>query len=132
MKFTIVKTLILISTVSAYGQTEIEFKPKKNALKKFKYLTSPTSSADNNNAPYELYVRPFITDDARVVGDKLAQLETWLRFDKEAGQHWIMGAYGPNKKLELAVGGVYGYQNDHDSKKIIFVRFTTFTSKIFI
>ena len=66
----------------------------------------------------EPFVRPFITDDARVVGGKLAQLETWLRIDKEAGQHWIMGAYGPNKNLELTVGGVYGYQKNHASKDV--------------
>lgn len=35
----------------------------------------------------------------------------------EAGEHWLLGAYGPNKKLEITVGGVYGYQNEHNSKK---------------
>jgi hypothetical protein len=55
-------------------------------------------------------VRPFITDDARVVGDRLAQIESWVRFDKESGQHWILGAYGPTENLELTIGGVYGYQ----------------------
>ncbi|MCX8080248.1 MAG: hypothetical protein N3F09_03315 [Bacteroidia bacterium] len=54
-------------------------------------------------------VRPFITDDARVVGDKLFQIESWVRFDKESGQHWILGAYGPNANLELTFGGVHGY-----------------------
>lgn len=54
-------------------------------------------------------VRPFITDDARVVGGRLAQLETWLRFDRESGQHWLMAAYGPTDKLEISLGGLYGY-----------------------
>lgn len=54
-------------------------------------------------------VRPFITDDARVVGGRLAQLETWLRFDKESGQHWLLAAYGPTDKLEISLGGLYGY-----------------------
>jgi hypothetical protein len=31
-------------------------------------------------------VRPFITDDARVVGNRLAQLESWYRQDKETIQ----------------------------------------------
>ena len=63
------------------------------------------------------YVRPFITDDARVVGEKYAQMETWVRFDKESGQHWVLGAYGPNKKLELTFGGVYGYEINHQHQK---------------
>lgn len=67
--------------------------------------------------PFEILVRPFITDDARTVGKKLAQLETWIRIDKESGQHWILGAYGPSKMVEFTAGGVYGYQVEHDSKK---------------
>lgn len=53
-------------------------------------------------------VRPFITDDARVVGIRLGQYETWLRFDQHAWQHWNMVAYGPSKRLELALGFVHG------------------------
>ena len=55
-------------------------------------------------------VRPFITDDAAVVGERLLQLETWLIFDKFSGQHWMMWAYGPHKQLEMAVGAVFGYE----------------------
>jgi hypothetical protein len=44
-------------------------------------------SLDGKTSTDQFGVRPFITDDARVVGDHLAQLETWLRLDKEAGQH---------------------------------------------
>ncbi len=54
-------------------------------------------------------VRPFITDDARVVGFRLAQWETWLRFDRYSGQHWHMLAYGLRKELELTAGAVWGY-----------------------
>jgi hypothetical protein len=68
-------------------------------------------------SPQRNYVRPFITDDARVVGRKYAQVETWVRFDKESGQHWILGAYGPNKKLELTIGGVYGYEVTEQHQK---------------
>lgn len=82
-------------------------------------LSTATTFSPNNalTSKRKKFVRPFITDDARVVGKQLAQVESWLRFDKEAGQHWILGAYGPNKKLEITAGGVYGYQVDHQSKK---------------
>lgn len=65
---------------------------------------------------FQLYVayavRPFITDDARVVGYRLFQWESWLRFDREAGQYWHMFAYGPHKKIELTAGAVLGYHNN--------------------
>lgn len=61
-------------------------------------------------APADVKVRPFITDDARVVGARLAQLETWLRTDREAAQQWLLMAYGPTKNLELTVGGVVGLE----------------------
>lgn len=54
-------------------------------------------------------VRPFITDDARVVGFRLAQWESWLRLDAHAQQQWHMFAYGPNRKLELTGGMVMGF-----------------------
>ena len=54
-------------------------------------------------------VRPFITDDAAVVGRRLAQLETRLMFDRFGGGHWAMLAYGPHERVEVAVGGVWGY-----------------------
>jgi len=55
-------------------------------------------------------VRPFITDDARVVGYRLFQYETWLRFDKESWQHWTMLAYGPTNKWEISLGFVHGFE----------------------
>lgn len=60
-------------------------------------------------------VRPFITDDSRVVGRRLAQYEGWLRFDKEGGQLWNMAAFGPTNYLELSLGGVLGYQNTNQN-----------------
>jgi hypothetical protein len=53
-------------------------------------------------------VRPFITDDARVVGFKLFQWEGWLRSDPEGFQSWHMFAYGPHKRIELTLGGAFG------------------------
>lgn len=54
-------------------------------------------------------VRPFITDDARVVGGRLAQLETWYRQDRETIQQWFLTAYGLNDWVELTIGGVAGF-----------------------
>lgn len=64
----------------------------------------------------EPQVRPFITDDARVVGKRLAQMEAWFRLDKEAGQQWVMAAYGPSEQLEISLGGVFGYENHGNGK----------------
>jgi hypothetical protein len=62
-------------------------------------------------------VRPFITDDARVVGRKLAQIETWFRLDKESAQQWLMLAYGPTSKLEISIGGVAGAETESDGER---------------
>lgn len=115
MKFTILSVVLILATGQISAQTDLAI----NLTKKQdgQSLSLKPNSLDNITSTNEVLVRPFITDDARVVGERLAQLETWVRFDKEAGQHWLLGAYGPNKKLELTAGGVYGYQVDHDSKK---------------
>lgn len=62
-------------------------------------------------------VRPFITDDARVVGLRYAQLEAWLRLDKHAWQQWDMVAYGPTKWLEVSAGGVWGYHIPNNNER---------------
>lgn len=66
---------------------------------------------------FKAEVRPFITDDARVVGGRLAQLESWIRIDRESGQHWFLTAYGPTEKWELTVGGVLGYEVEQQDKR---------------
>ncbi len=58
------------------------------------------------------YVRPFITDDARVVGAGLTQMEAWSRSDIETSQFWLLGATGPTRWLELTLGGVIGVERD--------------------
>lgn len=115
MRFTILSAVLILATGQVSAQTDLAYNFTNKTNGQFSSLT--TKSLDDITSTKEVLVRPFITDDARVVGERLAQLETWVRFDKEAGQHWILGAYGPNKKLELTAGGVYGYQVDHDSKK---------------
>jgi hypothetical protein len=61
-----------------------------------------------------LAVRPFITDDARVVGRRQAQMEMWVRGDRAAFQHWALTSYGPIDPLELTVGMVHGVHYEHD------------------
>jgi hypothetical protein len=60
-----------------------------------------------------LAVRPFITDDARVVGRHQAQMETWMRGDRHALQHWALTSFGPIAPLEVTIGAVHGltFQN---------------------
>jgi len=55
-----------------------------------------------------LAIRPFITDDGRVVGNHELQLETWLQLDRTGLQQWIMPAYGPSEWVELTIGMVHG------------------------
>ncbi|WP_394836297.1 hypothetical protein LVJ94_05260 [Pendulispora rubella] len=54
-----------------------------------------------------------ITDDARVVGERAAQVETWFRVDEGGPQHWTVFAVGPLKPLELSAGGFYGSDGRH-------------------
>jgi hypothetical protein len=52
--------------------------------------------------------RPFITDDAGVVGERTFQLETWLREDRDSALHHAVVAYGVVPPLELSVAGAHG------------------------
>ncbi|MCQ8103502.1 hypothetical protein NP590_05235 [Methylomonas sp. SURF-2] len=53
-------------------------------------------------------IRPLVTDDARVVGEGLAQLESWLDANREGISHNVLAAYGPTEWLELTSGFVHG------------------------
>lgn len=53
-------------------------------------------------------IRPFVTDDARVVGDRLAQLETWLVGNRHEIVHNVLGAVGPTNWLEVTTGFAQG------------------------
>lgn len=55
-----------------------------------------------------LAVRPFVTDDARVVGARRGQLETWLQYDRLALAHNVFVAYGPTDWLEVGLGLTHG------------------------
>lgn len=54
-------------------------------------------------------IRPFITDDAHVVGEGHVQLETYWRRDRLSLQHWVLPAFGPTEWLEVTIGGVHGF-----------------------
>ena len=53
-------------------------------------------------------ITSFVTDDASVVGDKVAQLETWLLVDRLVLEHNTLAAIGPSDWLELTVGFRHG------------------------
>jgi len=56
-----------------------------------------------------LAIRPFVTDDARVVGKGHVQLESWWRRDRRSLQQWALPAVGPTDWLEVTLGGVHGF-----------------------
>jgi hypothetical protein len=108
MKFTTLSIILALAVQFATAQSSFRGQTANTLSGQ-----SIPDSLDGKTSTDQFGVRPFITDDARVVGERLAQLETWLRLDKEAGQHWILGAYGPNSHVEITAGGVYGYQKHH-------------------
>ncbi len=57
-------------------------------------------------------VRPFITDDARVVGCDNAQIETSLRIDQFKYLNLNLWAYGLTRNLEFTAGWVDGYYRE--------------------
>jgi hypothetical protein len=53
-------------------------------------------------------VRPFVTDDARVVGERQAQIESWIQFEAGSVAHWLLASIGPAGPLEFGIGATYG------------------------
>lgn len=53
-------------------------------------------------------IRPFVTDDARVVGKRLGQVETWMVVDRIQIDHNLLAAIGPTDWIELTAGFVQG------------------------
>jgi hypothetical protein len=62
-------------------------------------------------------VRPFVTDDARVVGDHLMQIETSVRYDKDNFTHLNLAALGPTAKSEITVGFIDGFPLEMESNR---------------
>ncbi len=53
-------------------------------------------------------IRPFVTDDARVAGQKTLQLETWVVVDRFVVEHNALASFGATDWLELTLGVVHG------------------------
>jgi hypothetical protein len=62
-------------------------------------------------------VRPFVTDDARVVGNHQVQVETSVRYDKDEFTNLTLAALGPTPKSELTMGFVNGFPLEKDSNR---------------
>jgi hypothetical protein len=54
-------------------------------------------------------VRPFVTDDARVLDERTMQIETSVRYDRDAFTNLNLVALNPKGKVELTVGFVDGF-----------------------
>jgi hypothetical protein len=72
MRFTILSAVLLLATGQVSAQTDLAFNFTKKPSGQFSSLKA--NSLDNITSTKEVLVRPFITDDARVVGERLAQL----------------------------------------------------------
>lgn len=55
-------------------------------------------------------IRPFVTDDARIVGEGIAQVETWAVFDRHTATHNALFAIGPTDWLEITSGFAHSYK----------------------
>jgi hypothetical protein len=53
-------------------------------------------------------IRPFVVDDARVVGDGRAQVESWALHDRHELIHNVLGAFGPTNWFETTLGFFHG------------------------
>ena len=59
-------------------------------------------------------VRPFVTDDATLIGRKRIEFANWTLFDKYSGQLWHSLNIGLNDWAELTVAGILGYAKSGD------------------
>jgi hypothetical protein len=60
-------------------------------------------------APPVWAVRPFITDDAAIIGFKRIELANWLLIDKYAGQFWHSANIGLHDRVEMTLAMFWGY-----------------------
>jgi hypothetical protein len=63
-------------------------------------------------------VRPFVTDDARVVGYHVAQLESSVKADRNVVANLNLFAFGPTEKLELTAAWVDGFQHGRGESRV--------------
>ncbi len=89
------------------------FFPRPNPFRGILFLPVLLSLAYPHPA---LAVRPFVTDDARVVGAGNAQIETSVHGDKTFLQNLNLFAIGPTDRLEATLGFVGGIPREGDAK----------------
>ncbi|HVN96210.1 MAG TPA: hypothetical protein VMT62_07270 [Syntrophorhabdaceae bacterium] len=64
-----------------------------------------------------LAVRPFVTDDARVLDEHTMQIETSVRYDKDVFTNLSLLALNPGGKAEMTMGFVNGFPLDMESNR---------------
>jgi hypothetical protein len=67
-------------------------------------------------------VRPFVTDDARVVGYHVGQLESSVKADKNVVANLNLFAFGPTENLELTLGWVDGSPHGSGEARVFSVQ----------
>jgi len=67
--------------------------------------------------PHALAVRPFITDDATLIGHKRAELATWTFINKSSLEFWHGYAMNLSERLEVNVLGFWGYSKPEASRR---------------
>jgi hypothetical protein len=77
----------------------------KRILKKVLILAIATFLA----VPHARAVRPFITDDAAVMGFRRSELASWIFASKTGTEFWHSANFGLTNWAELTVAGFWGY-----------------------
>ena len=67
-------------------------------------------------------VRPFVTDDARVVGYHVGQVESSVKADKNVVANLNLFAFGPTENLELTVAWVDGFPHGRGESRVFSVQ----------
>lgn len=64
-------------------------------------------------------VRPFVTDDARVVGYHVGQLESSVKADRNVVANLNLFAFGPTENLELTAAWVDGFRHGRGEPRVL-------------
>jgi hypothetical protein len=68
--------------------------------------------------PIPVYaIRPFVTDDARVVGEHMAQIETSVKYAEDGLVNLNLLAIGPTENSEFTIGFVDGFPLNRESNR---------------
>jgi len=62
-------------------------------------------------------VRPFVTDDARVVGEHMGQVETSVRYSRDSFSNLSLVTLGTTKNSEVTAGFVNGFPLEMESNR---------------